>query len=104
MTFNIASLLPDINPLDLRPKIKNKRQYALSLFVERLNQERGNLKPLSPTFIAFKLSHLDVEDLHYFYKQCEQANCGFSKAWWGSLKTDRKPVEKKWLTKKWKKC
>jgi hypothetical protein len=102
--MEIALLLKEISIADVRPKIRNERQYVISLFVERLNNERGNLKPLSPTFIAFKMSHLKIPDLYFFLKQCEQANCGFSPCWWGSLKTDRKPVEKKWLTKKYHKC
>jgi len=90
--MEIALLLKEISIADVRPKIRNERQYVISLFVERLNNERGNLKPLSPTFIAFKMSHLKIPDLYFFLKTCEQGD-SFSKVWWGALKTvDRKPL------------
>ncbi len=101
--MHIALLLQELSPADVRPKIKNERQYVISLFVERLNNERGELKPLTPNFIAFKMSHLKKDDLYFFLKQCENAKCGFSACWWGALKTDRKPVENKYLTNKYKK-
>ena len=90
MDFHISSLLPELTPADIRPKIRNERAYVISLFVERLNQERGKLKPLAPSFVAFKLSHLNISDLYFFLKQCEVAKCGFSACWWGALKTNNK--------------
>lgn len=95
MDFHIASLLPDLPQEALRPKVRSPRAYAISLFVERLNSERGERKALSPSFIAFRMSHLDIEDLHGFYGQCEKADCGFSAKWWHELDTkkDRKPFK-----------
>ncbi len=100
--MHIALLLQELSPADVRPKIRNERQYVISLFVERLNNERLNLKPLTSSFIAFKMSHLKLADLYFFLKECERGD-SFSKVWWGALKTDRKPVDKKWLTKKYQK-
>jgi len=105
MTFNIASLLPDIPKEQLRPKIRNGRQYVLSLFVEKLQDcKDAKGKPFTTSYYAYRLSHLSVEQLYDFYRICNEANCGFVICFFGALKTDRKPVEKKWLTKKWKKC
>jgi hypothetical protein len=95
--MEIALLLKDISVADVRPKIKSERAYVISLFVDRLNKERGNLKPLKPSFVAFKMSHLNISDLYFFLKTCEKGD-SFSKVWWGALKTDRKTVEKKYLT------
>jgi len=100
--MHIAQLLPDIPTEQLRPTIKSERAYIISLFLEKINEERGTYKPMTAGALAFKLSHLKKDDLYFFYGQCEKANCGFSKCFWGALKTDRKPVEKKWLTSKWK--
>lgn len=100
--MHIAQLLPDLPKEVLRPTIKSERAYLISLFLERLNQERGTLKPLTPSYVAFRLSHLKKDDLYFFLAQCEKAKCGFSKCFFGALKTDRKPVDKKWLTKKYK--
>lgn len=99
--MHIAQLLPDLPKEVLRPTIKSERAYIISQFVERLNQERGELKPLAPSYVAFRLSHLKKDDLYFFLAQCEKANCGFSKCFFGSLKTDRKVVDNKYLT--WKK-
>ena len=95
MEFNISSLLPDISIAELRPKIKSQRAYCISLFVDRLNKERGYLKPLSAGFIAFRMSHMDIEDLYSFYKKCEDASCGFSPCWWSELKTDKESVDRR---------
>jgi len=88
---SIALLLPDLDITEVRPKIKNERQYIISLFVDKLNNERGTLKPLTPSFIAFKMSHLKKDDLYFFLKQCEKGD-SFSKVWWGALKTVDRPL------------
>ncbi len=95
---SIALLLPELEISEVRPKIRNERQYVISLFVEKLNAERGNLKPLLPSFVAFKLSHLSVPDLYFFYKQCEKGV--FSKIWWGALKDRPQGYVPKWKLNK----
>ena len=97
--MHIASLLPEIDNSLLRPKIKSQRAYVISLFVEKLNSERGDRKPLSPKLVALKMSHLDIEDLYFFLSKCEKASCGFSPAWWHDLKTVDKVFANKFKRK-----
>lgn len=68
--------------------IRSERASIVQDFVERLNKEREGTqyKPLSPRSVAVKMAHLSLEDLYWFYKNCDNASCGFSRAWWGSLK------------------
>lgn len=101
MIQHISGLFPDLPESSIRPKIKNSRQYVVSLFLEHLNTSRGNLKPLAASFVAFKMSHMTVEQLYGFLAQCEKSNSGFSKYWWWSLDTkkhegvDKVPYAKK---------
>jgi len=44
-------------------------------------------KPLEARAVAIKLGHIkNNSELYWFYKTCENAKCGFSKCFWGSLK------------------
>jgi len=66
----------------------NARSYAVSLFVERINDERKGTKykPMTSKGVAMKLSHVKTGELHGFYKQCESYDGSFSKCFFGSLK------------------
>ena len=79
-----------------------KRNDIIKQFVDTLNDEikaenernRGykgfkSRKLWSPSFIAFKLSHLKRDDLFYFLSLCKSSKC-FGKCFWGSLKLDNK--------------
>ena len=65
-------------------KITNERQLVIKDFLDRLNLERGNRKPLTPGFIASKMSMLSTRELKAFYKDCERAK-HFSKYWCSSI-------------------
>ena len=53
----------------------SRRGEALRPFIDRLNESRGvaDYKPYSAGFVASKMSHIDTEDLDYFYKKLDQA-------------------------------
>lgn len=104
MTNHVAQLLPDLPTAVLRPKITNQRQYILSLFAEKLCVPSIGYKTLTPKTIAVLLSHLSVDRLYALYGNCEKASCGFAPAWWHSLKTEYKAVDKRFdYKKKWSK-
>lgn len=87
------------------PKSKARGQRALLIedFVTELNRNAGTkykvgkewkvVKEVKPSFIAFKLSHLTVADLFHFYSTCKGAKCGFSKCFYGALKTVDRPFD-----------
>lgn len=76
-------------------KIKSERASIVKDFVERLNSDRKKegYKSLRASFYAVKMAHMNLEDLYWFYKNCETASCGFSRAWWGSLKNNGKNTQ-----------
>lgn len=83
----ISLLLPELSIADVRPKIRNERQYANSLFVDRLyglKDKKG--KVFEKSFFCFMMSHLSIPDLYAFYKTCDTYKDGFSKCWFGALK------------------
>lgn len=89
----------------VKPKIKSERSYVLSLFLEKLNQDRGSYKPLTGTLIAIKLSHLSIQKLYEFYGFCNERGT-FAKTCWWSLRTGNtkfstppKFDKKKWRSK-----
>lgn len=85
-----------------KSKISNERQWVIKQFVDELNKTAGTkykvgdqwkvVKEVKPAFVAFKLSHLRMVDLYNFLSTCKQAKCGFSKCFYGALKTDVRPV------------
>ena len=88
-----------------KSKISNERQWVVKQFVDELNKTAGTkykvgdqwkvVKEVKPAFVAFKLSHLRMVDLYNFLSTCKQAKCGFSKCFYGALKTVEKPLYKK---------
>lgn len=71
-----------------KTKITNERQELIKQFLDRINAERAGTKwkPLSARAVAIKVGHIPTSELYWFFKNCEQAKCGFSKAFFGSLK------------------
>jgi len=70
-----------------KTNINSKRSYIISQFVEEINLE--SKKPFNASFIAFKVSHLKIPDLEYFFSICrdyKRRNGSFGKCFWGSLK------------------
>jgi hypothetical protein len=68
-------------------KIVNERQFVLSEFLVKLNAERKGTKwkPLTGKQVALLTSHLDLQDLRFFYKMCERSQ-SFGKVFFGALK------------------
>jgi hypothetical protein len=64
-------------------KANSERAELLERFVTRLNGSRvaGGYKALGAGFYASKMSHIETEDLHAFYKKLESAK-NFSSLWW----------------------
>lgn len=92
-------------PIFELPKIKSGargvRSCIIEDFVTELNKTAGEkykkgtewitIKPVKPAFIAFKVSHLNVNELWTFLSQCRQSRSGFRKCFYGALKVvDRK--------------
>ena len=70
-------------------KARNEREELLEQFVAEINREREgtNYKPVTFMAIKVKTAHLDLYDLKYFYRQCLLYKGGFSKCFFGALKT-----------------
>jgi hypothetical protein len=66
-----------------KSKASSERASLIEPFVTKLNNSRvvGGYKPLTPNFYASKMSHIQTDELHAFYKKLE---CGsnFSSLWW----------------------
>lgn len=87
----------DAECLDIRtkiPKRTSERAEMVKYFVDKLNirQASEHKKPYAPRFIAIKLSHLSMHDLHYLKSICEDAQ-NWYKTFWGSLKVNRTIVD-----------
>lgn len=63
----------------------SERNYYVGKFTNELNKTRGAYPKLSYSRIAKALSHLSVQDLHYFWRRCEESN-KFGQCFWGMLK------------------
>ena len=70
--------------------INSERAEWIGKFTDRINKERIDtpFKPLAPKVIAIKLAGLSNQDLHAFYKICEESN-NFSQCFFGLLKPPR---------------
>lgn len=78
--------------LDKDTDEENEKELKLAFYQRRTPVIRKHIKP---SFVAFKMSHLKVDDLWYFLGYCKEAK-HFSKCWWFNLKTNNelKPVDK----------
>jgi hypothetical protein len=92
--FIIEQFLKRLNQERKQQNIKIYKKFLKIRKVEddlekrtKFQKSKHFLKPLSPSLVAIKMGHIkNNEDLRWFLKNCEQARCGFSKAWWGGLK------------------
>lgn len=67
----------------------SERAEYVQFFADTINATRtGVHKPLPIKFYAVKLSHLSVQDLHSFKRQCLEAK-SFSKYFWFALKPQK---------------
>jgi nucleoside diphosphate kinase len=64
-------------------KANSERAELLERFVTRLNASRvaGGYKPLGAKFYAMKMSHIETDELHAFYKKLDSAR-NFSSLWY----------------------
>lgn len=108
---HISGLFANVTIKDLKPP---KRSDIVARFVEslqndvRIENEREiktayhqHRKPVirkapAPSFVAFRMSHLKVDDLWYFLGYCREAK-HFSKCWWFSLDTKRDRTDNKFV-------
>lgn len=63
-----------------RARAKNK-----TLTKDEFKKTKEYMKPLQASYVAFKMSHLKIADMHYLWSICKQG-AEFSKVWWGALK------------------
>lgn len=71
----------------VKTKLTSERQEILKLFVDKLNEDRGTRKALSPGFISMKMVDAGMRtngDLYTFYAECKERK-NFGKYWWWSL-------------------
>jgi len=54
-------------------KATSERAEWIGKFTDRLNADRGQYKPLTYKRVGVMLAHLSNQDLHAFWKQCEEA-------------------------------
>jgi hypothetical protein len=69
------------------------RRDLEQLFTDQLNKERGNLKPLSLSFVSWKMKQARLnkkDDLVAYYQMCSSKK-SFAKYWWWSLKAQTEP-------------
>ena len=61
----------DITRFEVTTDTFNGRNERLKPFVERLNQSRvlSGYKPYSAEYVGSKMSHIDTDDLEFFYKK-----------------------------------
>lgn len=72
--------------------IRSERAYVISMFAEELNKNLNGRKPLTNAFIAFKTSHLSVEDLKWLFYESKKAK-NFGAFWWWSLKPQPEQIQ-----------
>ena len=71
-----------------KTKATSERADVISQFIDRLNENLGGRKPFKPSFIAFKMAHMTLQQLYEFLASCKEAN-NFGKFWWWSLDTKK---------------
>jgi len=64
---------------------RTERGDLITEFTERVNAERGDYKPLSLSYVAFLLSHLNVTDLYILLNKCNDSK-SFSALFWYHVK------------------
>lgn len=75
-----------------KKKPLNERAELVRYFFEHAKKGWLATRPLKPAYIASRLAHLSIFDLHAFKSQCEdRARRGYpwGKYFWGSLKVKK---------------
>lgn len=64
-------------------KATSERAELIERFVTRLNDSRvaSGFKPLTAAFYASKMSHIETDELLFFYKKLDNMK-SFSSGWW----------------------
>lgn len=70
------------------------RGLLLDTILERVNpgMVAAGYKPWSHARLSAKVAHIQTDELGAFVKDCSQASCGFSRAFFGRLKTPDLPA------------
>lgn len=55
-----------------KSKITNKRQYWIKQFLDTLNRDRGDFKPLTPSRLGVMLRYVASDDLEGFYEESKE--------------------------------
>lgn len=95
----------NIDSIPTKKKINSERAFLVSQFIERLNVNAGQkykdatgawkvTRTWKASEIGFFLSHLNMTELYYFFSDCKQASCGFSRAFWAGVR-----IGDKWACK-----
>lgn len=89
--------VPVLFELPTPSKRGSLRSSVLDQFIVELNKDAGTrykkdgvwktVAKVKPSFVAFKLSHLNTSELWYFLSLCKQSRSGFCKCFYGALKT-----------------
>lgn len=74
---------------------KDRRSAEIEPFVTRLNNSRiaAKYKPYTAGFVASKMSHIETDDLHAFYKKLEGSK-NFCALWHYFCMPKKKPGDK----------
>lgn len=69
----------------------SQRGEILDKFLAKLNpsREASGYKPFTHARLSVMLAHIQTEDLHAFYRQCETTNIPFSAFFFWSLKVKK---------------
>jgi hypothetical protein len=72
-------------------KARSYRESLLNTALKEINKGRvgTDFKPMTFMGIKVKTQHLSDSDLSWLLAHCLKAKCGFSKAWFGSLKPNK---------------
>lgn len=73
-------------------KAGSRRAHLLEQYLSKINtkeRELAGFKPVTPARLGMMVAHMSEDDLEAFYKQASQYKGGFSKAFFGALKTKK---------------
>lgn len=89
---NQQGQLVDYNFSNKEKNNKTERGELLKFFVDNIKNKKG--KTYSFSFIAMKLSHLNIQDLYYFVSSCKdrlsrEGEITMQKYFWWSIKNNK---------------
>jgi len=88
--LNLTNYL-DKFKLEPKDKITSERQEIIKQFLDTLNADRKDYKPLTAGFVSSKMPKIlfpTNHDLYLFLTKCRNSKC-FGACWWSCLKTTK---------------